>query len=115
MLCRPAKALCAVGGGDLDSEEITGSLLWLIHREKTTDEVAARAREYCIDALEWLKDEDIAERYEVEATLIRPFSLQIKIRIERGNAKRYAYLWDAVAEYAGAVVQNTSIKLQFIE
>lgn len=101
--------------GDLDDERKTGSLLWLINREKTIPEVAARAQEYCINALQWLKDEDIAENYTVEAALVRPFSLQIKIAIERGAALGYSYLWDAVKEYAGATVQNTSIKLQFIE
>lgn len=100
--------------GDLD-EETTGSLLWLINREKTTNEVAARAQEYCTEALQWLKDEEIAESYEVETTLVRPFGLQIKIRIVRGTARRYAYLWEAVKEYAGATVQNTSIELMFIE
>lgn len=101
--------------GDFDSDETTGSLLWLISREKTLPETAERAREYCVAALRWLIEEDIAESYTVEATLVKPFSIQIKIAILRGDAKRYSYLWEAVAEYAGATVQNTSIKIQFIE
>lgn len=100
--------------GDL-SDRTTGSLLWLINREKVTNEVAARAREYALSALQWLKDEGIAEKVEVVSTLVRPFSLQLKITITRGAAKRYSYLWDAVDLYRGATVQNTSIQLQFIE
>lgn len=101
--------------GDLNPAIKTGSLLWLINREKVLPEVAERAREYCENALRWLIDEDIAQDVRVETTLVRPFALQIKIFIERGTARRYAYLWDAVAEYAGVTVQNTSIRLQFIE
>lgn len=101
--------------GDLDTTEKTGSLLWLINREKTISEVAERAREYCEECLRWVLDEQIAERITVETTLIKPQSLQIKILIERGTAKKYSYLWDGVKEYAGVTIQNTSIKLQFIE
>ncbi len=101
--------------GDLDENETTGSLLWLINREKVIPETAERAREYCENALQWLKDDDIAESFSVETMLVRPFSLQIKIDITRGTAKRYAYLWEGVKQYAGATVQNTSIQLQFIE
>lgn len=101
--------------GDLDAEDMTGSLLWLIRREKAIPEVAAKAQQYCVEALRWLKDEEIAESYSVEATIIKPFSLQIKISIVRGTARRYSYLWKAVEDYAGMVVQNTSVQLQFIE
>lgn len=119
----PSEALLPAGEvgkrgwwGDISaSDRKTGSLLWLINREKTTNETAARAREYALEALQWLKDDDIAENVEVVATLVKPFALQLKITITRGKARRYSYLWDAVALYAGATVQNTSIQLQFIE
>lgn len=102
--------------GDIDrNAEKTGSLLWLIDREKMLPEVAERAREYCVNALAWIKDEDIAETVRVETQLVRPQSLQIRIFIERGTARRYSYLWDGVKDYAGVTVQNTTIKLQFIE
>lgn len=101
--------------GDLDETEKTGSLLWLINREKTISEVATRAREYCEDCLSWIVEEQIAEKVIIETLIIKPQSLQIKILIERGAAKKYSYLWDGVKEYAGVTIQNTSIKLQFIE
>lgn len=101
--------------GDLDNRETTGSLLWLIHREKTVPDVAARAREYCTEALQWLKDEEIAESYTVETQLVKPQSLQIKIKIKRGAARRYSYLWDAVKEYPAVAVQNTSVQIEFID
>lgn len=100
--------------GDI-TEDKTGSLLWLIDREKVLPETAERAREYCDNCLRWLREDDIAENVTIDAQLVRPFGLQIKIAIERGSALRYSYLWDAVKEYVGVTVQNTSIQLQFIE
>lgn len=100
--------------GDIGDEK-TGSLLWLINREKVIPEVAERAREYCETALRWLREQDIAETVTIDAQLVRPSGLQISIKLERGSASRYSYLWEAVKEYAGVTVQNTTIRLQFIE
>lgn len=100
--------------GDL-GQRITGSLLWLIQREKTLPEVALRAQEYAETALAWMIADGVAESVTVVATLVRPFGLQLRITIARGAAKQYSHLWDAVAEYTETKVQNTSIKLQFIQ
>lgn len=100
--------------GDFDQDDNTGSLLWLISREKLLPEVAERAREYCVDALRWLTDEDIAESYDVDVQLIKPEYMQIKIRIHRGGAVRYDYLWDAIEDYATQRIQRTSIEIEFL-
>lgn len=100
--------------GDL-AQRTTGSLLWLIFREKMVPEVAERAREYTETALGWMIEEGFCEKVEVTATLMPPQSLQLIIKIYRGQAKAYSYLWDAVAQYSETAVQNTSIKLHFIE
>lgn len=93
----------------------TGSLLWLIGREKVLPEVAARAREYCVNALEWIKDEEIADKIEITASLVRPMGLEIIIKIYRGNARRYGYLWDAIVNYDSITVQNVGISIEFLE
>lgn len=100
--------------GDLEEPRKTGSLLWLIMREKTLPEVAVRAKEYAENALAWMLEDDVAQTITVDAQLVRPFGLPLKITITRGSAKQYAYLWDAVAEYVETKVQNTSIKLIFV-
>lgn len=100
--------------GDL-SQQITGSLLWLIQREKVLPEVALRAQEYAENALAWLIEEGVAEIVTVNAQLVRPIGLQLNISITRGAAKQYSYLWDAVEKYTETKVQNTSIKLQFVQ
>lgn len=98
--------------GDLDIDK-TGSLLWLINREKMLPEVAQKAKEYCESALQWLIDENICSTVTVISTLIRPQSLQIKIKLNKGAATQYSYLWDAVKLYEINTIQNTSIIIEF--
>lgn len=98
--------------GDMNQRS-TGSLLWLIQREKTLQEVAARAKEYSENSLDWMLEQGIAGTIAVEATIIKPQSLQIKIRISRGNSKQYSYLWAEVAKYAEVKVQNTTVIIEF--
>jgi len=100
--------------GDIDTFK-TGSLLWLINREKTLPEVATRAREACDDALKWLLDDEIAGKVEVTAQIIKPIGLEIIIKIYRGSSRRYSYLWDAIVNYESITVQNTGISIEFLE
>lgn len=101
--------------GDLDQDITTGSLLWLVQREKALPEVAAQAREYIKDSLEWLVDDNIASIVAIDSQIIKPQSLQIIIKIHRGSSKEFAYLWEAVKEYESMAIQNTTILIQFIQ
>ncbi|PZO17624.1 MAG: hypothetical protein DCF26_09350 [Burkholderiales bacterium] len=44
-----------------------GSRLWLLARSKLTEDTARRAREYAEEALQWLVDDGVVARIEVEA------------------------------------------------
>lgn len=44
-----------------------GSRLWLLSREKVTDEVVARAKTYAEEALQWLVDDALAVSVNVES------------------------------------------------
>ena len=92
-----------------------GSHLWLINREKTLEEVAARAKEYCEAALKWLTDDGIAASVTVETSVIRPNGLQILIEIQRGAAKKYDYLWQGVADSSQFQAGDTSVQLIFVK
>ena len=48
-------------------QEHIGSRLWLLEREKDTQDVVNRARDYAEEALQWLVDDGIAEHIEVMA------------------------------------------------
>lgn len=88
------------------SEDRYGSHLWLLSREKTLQEVANRAREYAERALQWMLDEDVAARLEVDAELQRPDRLNLEIRIWRPGIAdpmrlKYDYNWRAQAGKGG--------------
>lgn len=81
----------------LDGDRI-GSRLWLLSREKQLPEVLARAEEYAREALQWLVEDGVARRVEVEATAPRHGVLALAVVIERPAATdRFAfdYVWRA--------------------
>ncbi len=77
----------------------TGSKLWLLERSKITDETLESARQYCIDALQWLLDDGVAGSLEVEVTRLDNFSIGIEIQISRPTGEnlnfKYDYVWEA--------------------
>lgn len=44
-----------------------GSRLWLLGREKITNDVLNRARDYAIEALQWMLDDGVATRIDVDS------------------------------------------------
>lgn len=77
-----------------------GSRLWLLHREKQTQETLLRAGEYAREALEWLVEDQVAERLEVEAEWVRTGVLGLRIAIHRPRGEaarlRFAIAWEGV-------------------
>lgn len=78
-----------------------GSRLWLLSREKQSSTALNKAREYALEALQWLVDDGVASRIEVDAQVIRPGMLGLAIAIYRPDAKsptryRYETLWRAM-------------------
>lgn len=83
-----------------------GSLLWLLAREKQTTAVVARAEQYAREALEWLVEDRVASRVEVEAELVAEGVLGIGVRIYRPSSEpvrfRYEFAWERQAEKRAA-------------
>jgi len=53
--------------GDLVSDnDLIGSRLWLLDREKTTENVLIKAKQYCQEALQWLIDDGAAAKVEIK-------------------------------------------------
>ncbi|WP_234083052.1 phage GP46 family protein [Enterobacter quasiroggenkampii] len=44
-----------------------GSRLWLLGREKVTNDTLNRARDYAIEALQWMLDDGVAARIDVDS------------------------------------------------
>ncbi|XTZ40078.1 phage GP46 family protein [Salmonella enterica] len=67
--------------GDTGEEQMLGSRLWLLRREKLTSRVAVRAEEYALEALSWLKSDGVVGDIQVEAQIIWPSRLNLIIRL----------------------------------
>lgn len=74
-----------------------GSRLWLLAREKQTDETLTRAREYVIESLQWLVDDGVASEVEVENEWIREQTMGMAITITKpdGSSRdfNFEYAW----------------------
>jgi phage gp46-like protein len=68
----------------IDNDRI-GSRLWLLSRAKLTQETANRAREYALEALQWLIDDGVASRVEVEAERQGQQTLALAVRIYKSD------------------------------
>jgi phage gp46-like protein len=79
----------------------TGSLLWLLAREKELPQTLSRAEQYCREALAWMIDDLVSTRVEVTASYYSRGWMLLVIDIYRptGQAVRfqYNYEWSAQA------------------
>jgi len=79
----------------------TGSLMWLLRREKQTRETLARARQYAEQALAWMIEDRVASRVIVTTEYGSPGTMYIEVVIERPDSSklryRYDYEWAAQA------------------
>lgn len=82
-----------------EGSERYGSLLWRIERAKASTETAERARQAASDALAWVIEERIARAVDVEAAYVSRGLLRLSLRIHRGDAPRWAHLWDAMVPF----------------
>lgn len=79
-----------------------GSKLWLLRREKQLDTVLERAREYVIEATNWLLEDNVASAVRVEVGVygaVESGILGIHLEIDRpvGSANfKYQYVWDQI-------------------
>lgn len=84
---------------DVDGDQI-GSRLWLLAREKITTETIARAREYCVEALQWLIADKVASRVDVEIERNGMDRIDIVVTVYRldGTARdlRFSDAWEGL-------------------
>jgi phage gp46-like protein len=72
----------------------TGSLLWLLHREKQTANVLVRAKQYAENALKWMLDDLAAKSVVVETSHIATSWMLIHVTITRPDGSRVDYKYD---------------------
>ena len=72
----------------------TGSQLWLLDREKQTDEVLGRAEDFCRTALQWIVEDGLAVAVDVQADWIGRGVLSICPVITLPNQERVEYQFE---------------------
>ncbi len=77
-----------------------GSRLWLLSRAKLTDDTVRRAEVYVHEALQWLIDDGVAARVDVEVEREGIDRLEIGVTIYRTAGQpvvlRFSDFWDAL-------------------
>ena len=78
----------------------TGSLLWLLAREKQLPQILSRAEQYCREALAWMIDDMVATKISVVASFYSLGVMLLEINIDRptGPAVRYRYNYEWSAQ-----------------
>lgn len=71
-----------------------GSKLWLLAREKQTDDVAERAKEYCVEALQWMVDDGVAQVVNISTQFQARGILGIEVEIVRPSGDSTAFTFD---------------------
>jgi phage gp46-like protein len=84
----------------INEDDKIGSKLWLLSREKTEENVLKKAKIYVEEALEWLIEDEVAARIEVQVerkAIVVDGVLAISVRIYRTNGltinMNFDYKW----------------------
>lgn len=74
-----------------------GSKLWLLAREKQTNETRLRAEDYATEALQWMLDDGVADRIEIVGEWVAFGWLELRVDLYRDERRlfhgRYARDW----------------------
>jgi phage gp46-like protein len=90
-----------------DPPDPIGSKLWLLAREKATNDTRLRAEDYARDALAWMLEDGAADRVDVAATWGELGRLDVQVDIWRDGARvlsrRFGRYWADEIGFAGSV------------
>jgi len=74
--------------------DTNGSRLWLLSREKETGSTLQRARDYALEALQWLIDDGIASSVDVQAEWAKQGVLGLLVTIKKADGSRFEELFN---------------------
>jgi len=86
---------------DITADQI-GSKLWLLDRQKQTEDTRIQAEEYASTALQWMIDGEIAESVSVTASYPTRGILFIEVFIQKPNGEKLNYAFDNAWKAEGA-------------
>ncbi|MGJ7611160.1 MULTISPECIES: phage GP46 family protein [unclassified Variovorax] len=77
-----------------------GSRLWLLSREKQTNDTVTRARDYIVESLQWLIDDGVVARFDVDVAWVAQSNLGAQIVANRVDgttvAMNFASVWQGI-------------------
>lgn len=76
--------------GDLDQPVKIGSRLWLLERAKLSLQTGAIAKSMAAEALQWLIDDGVVARFEINTEVLLPNRLNMQIIAYRHDGSRQA-------------------------
>ena len=79
-----------------------GSKLWLLEREKQTALNLTRAVEYAKEALNWMIEDELADKIDVEASYPINGFLSLQVYIQKPNGEKLNYAFDKEWKIEGA-------------
>ena len=84
---------------DIDRDRI-GSRLWLLRREKLTQQTVNRAKEYAAEALAWMKEDKVATRVDIDAERQGLSTLAMAVTIWRQTGEKvrldFNNVWESI-------------------
>jgi phage gp46-like protein len=87
--------------GDIGEDKPIGSRLWLLDRSKQTQEVLNNARDYIIEALQWLVDDGVVASIDVQTEWTRDTFLGAQIILYQPTGPQipltYAWAWNQLS------------------
>ncbi|TCK43977.1 phage gp46-like protein [Paraburkholderia sp. BL8N3] len=87
--------------GDIEEDRPIGSRLWLLDRSKQTQEVLNDARDYIIEALQWLVDDGVVASMDVQTEWVRDTFLGAQITLNQPTGPNisltYAWAWQQLS------------------
>jgi phage gp46-like protein len=87
-------------GNAIDNSDI-GSRLWILQTEKMID-ILDTVQAYCLEALQWIIDDQVASEITVNVSQRDRYSVDIETIISKGNNlnKRYFFTWNQLEQGA---------------
>ena len=86
------------------ADDLIGSRLWLLSREKQLQSVLTRAEQYARESLQWLIEDRVSDQVDVTAEVVRRGVLGIQVVVHRPRKAiaefRFDFNWQAQAAKA---------------
>ena len=83
-----------------------GSRLWLLNREKQREETLIRARQYAAEAVDWIKEERLADEVLTHVRAAAPGWLEISVECRNTRLGEYRTArWTMFVDYASGTIK----------